>query len=249
MLTQERYKTILDYLAEHDAATVSELARILDTSESTIRRDLTVLDREGRLRKVFGGATALHRTEGALEDEIHVRDVKMAQEKEIIAEYAASLINNDDFIYIDSGTTTARFIDHIGNTKATFVTNGIIHAQKLLSKGLNAYMIGGRIKAVTASVIGAESIRNLQKFNFTKAFLGTNGIDITSGFTTPDSEEAMMKARAIENSFASFVLADHSKFRKVYPVTFAELRKCCIITDTLPYTGFSDKTVIREVTK
>ncbi len=249
MLTQERYKTILDYLAEHDAATVSELARILDTSESTIRRDLTVLDRESRLRKVFGGATALHRTEGALEDEIHVRDVKMAQEKEIIAEYAASLINNDDFIYIDSGTTTARFIDHIENTKATFVTNGIIHAQKLLSKGLNAYMIGGRIKAVTASVIGAESIRNLQKFNFTKAFLGTNGIDITSGFTTPDSEEAMMKARAIENSFASFVLADHSKFRKVYPVTFAELRKCCIITDTLPYTGFSDKTVIREVTK
>ncbi len=249
MLTQERYKAILEILEERDAATVSELAALVGTSESSIRRDLAVLDREGRLRKVYGGATAIIRTEGALEDEVNVREIQMSAEKELIAEYAASLINNDDFIYIDSGTTTSRLIDHIGNTKATFVTNGVIHSQKLISKGLKGYMIGGRIKPVTASVVGAESIRNLMKFNFTKAFMGTNGIDVTAGFTTPDSEEAMMKERAIEKSFAVFVLADHSKFRKVYPVTFAELKKCCIITDKLPYGGFSDKTVIREVTK
>ena len=57
-----------------------------------------------------------------------------------------------------------------------------------------------------------------------------------------------MKEKAIEKSFAVFVLADHSKFRKVYPVTFAELKKCCIITDKLPFGGFNDKTIIREVT-
>ena len=249
MLTQERYRAILAILEERDAATVSELAVLVGTSESSIRRDLTVLDREGRLRKVYGGATAIHRTEGAIEDEVHVRNEQMVEEKELIGEYAAGLINNDDFIYIDSGTTTARFIDHIGSTRATFVTNGIIHAQKLLSKGLNAYMIGGRIKPVTASVVGAEGIRNVVKFNFTKAFMGANGIDISAGFTTPDSEEAMMKEKAIEKSFAVFVLADHSKFRKVYPVSFAELKKCCIITDKLPYGGFSDKTLIREVTQ
>ena len=247
MLTQERYRLILEILDERDAATVSELASLVGTSESSIRRDLTVLDRDGKLRKVYGGATAINKTEGAIEDEVNVRDVHMSEEKEIIGEYASGLINNDDFIYIDSGTTTSRFIDHIGNTKATFVTNGIIHAKKLLSKGLKAYMIGGRIKPVTASVVGAEGIRNLLKFNFTKAFMGANGIDITAGFTTPDSEEAMMKEKAIEKSFSVFVLADHSKFRKVYPVTFAELKKCCIITDKLPFGGFSDKTIIREV--
>ena len=59
----------------------------------------------------------------------------------------------------------------------------------------------------------------------------------------------MVKEKAAEKSFAVFVLADHSKFRRVYPVTFAELRRCCIITDRLPYSGFSDKTVIREVTR
>ena len=248
MLTLERYKMILDILSERDAASVTELAVMIGTPESTIRRDLIALDKEGRLRKVYGGATAINHTQGASEDEVTVRDVMMSQEKELIAEYAAGLINHDDFIYIDSGTTTSRLIDHIGNTNATFVTNGIIHAQKLLSKGLKAYMIGGKIKAVTASVVGAEGIRNLGKFNFTKSFLGTNGIDITAGFTTPDSEEALMKAKAIEKSFAVFVLADHSKFRKVYPVSFAELKMCCIVTDQLPYGGFSDKTIIREVT-
>ncbi len=247
MLTQERYKNILDILGEREAATVAELAQLIGVSESTVRRDLNALDSEGRLRKVYGGATALNKIEGALEEEIKVRDVMMSEEKEIIAGYAVTLINNDDFIYIDSGTTTSRLIDHIENTKATFVTNGIVHAQKLLSKGLNAYMIGGKIKTVTASVVGADGIKNLAKFNFTKAFLGSNGIDITAGFTTPDSEEAIMKAKAIEKSFVTFVLADHNKFRKVYPVTFAELRKCCIITDKLIYSGFSDKTIIREV--
>lgn len=247
MLTQERYKNILGILSEKGAATVTELSQAIGVSESTVRRDLNALDSEGRLQKVYGGATALNRIEGALEDEVNVRDRMMSKEKEIIAEYAVNLINDDDFIYIDSGTTTSRLIDHIGNTKATFVTCGIIHAQKLLSKGLKAYMIGGKIKAITASVVGAESVKNLSKFNFTKAFMGTNGIDILSGFTTPDSEEALMKAKAIEKSFVTFMLADHSKFRKVYPVTFAELKKCCIITDNIPYIGFSDKTIIREV--
>ena len=183
------------------------------------------------------------------EDEVRIREVMMPEEKEQIASYASQLINDDDFIYIDSGTTTSRLIDHISDTNATFVTNGIIHAHKLLSKGLKAYMLGGRVRSVTASVVGSDSIRNMLKYNFTKAFLGTNGIDITSGFTTPDSDEAMLKEKAIEKSFAVFVLADHSKFRRVYPVTFAELRKCCIITDKLPYSGFLDKTIIREVTR
>lgn len=249
MLTHERYKNILDYLAERDAATVSELAQATGTSESTIRRDLVALDKEGKLRKVYGGAAAINKTEGISEDEIKIREVMMPEEKDMIAEYAVKLINNDDFVYIDSGTTTSRLIDHIGNTNATFVTNGIFHAQKLIAKGLKAYMLGGRIRAVTASVVGSESIRNMLRYNFTKAFMGTNGIDIISGFTTPDGDEAMLKEKAIEKSFAVFVLADHSKFRKVYPVTFAELGKCCIITDKLPYSGFLDKTVIREVTK
>ena len=64
--------------------------------------------------------------------------------------------------------------------------------------------------------------------------MGANGIDIGSGFTTPDIEEGLIKETAINKSYMAFVLADHSKFRRVYSVTFAPLQKCCIITDKLP---------------
>ena len=247
MLTSERHRRILNLLNSRGSITVTELSEILNTSESTVRRDLNTLDDAGQLKKVFGGAVSVKPTEGVSEQAVPTREILMPDEKSSIAKYAAALINDEDFVYIDSGTTTARMIDFIENTKAVFVTNGIIHAQKLLAKGLNAYITAGRIKAVTAAVIGTESIKSLSNYNFTKAFIGTNGIDIQAGFTTPDIEEGMIKEKAVEKSYLSFVLADHSKFRKVFPITFAPLKKCCIITDKLLCDEFSDKTVIREV--
>ena len=249
MLTEERYQSILNMVNEKNAVTVSELAEYLDISESTVRRDLTALDELGKLKKVFGGATSVSKTEGMYEDSVSMRENLMKDEKIEIGKYCAKTINNADFVYIDSGTTTARLIDFIDNNKATYVTNGIVHARKLAQKGLNAYLIGGRVKSATEAVIGAEAISNLKNLNFSKAFLGTNGIDINAGFTTPDIDEAMTKEAAINRSYMAFVLADHTKFRRVFSVTFAQLKKCCIITDTLPFNQYAKETIIKEVMK
>lgn len=249
MLTQERYQTILQILNERNAVTVAELTQILETSESTVRRDLNSLDEMGKLNKVFGGATSIKKTSGVFEDNLISREAVMNDEKNAIAAYAASLINDNDFVFIGAGTTTSRLVDYIANYKATYVTNGIPHARKLLQKGLTAYMVGGKIKPVTEAVVGAEGIRSIMNFNFTKAFMGANGIDLEAGLTTPDIEEALIKEKAIEKSYMTFVLADHTKFNHVYPVTFSKLEKCCIITDIMPDEKFSDCTVIREVNK
>ncbi len=249
MLNQERYKLILELIEERNTVTVAELAKELNTSESTIRRDLTALDRLGKIRKFFGGATAIKHNEGVYEDTVTVREAMMSEEKTAIGNYAASLINDDDFVFIDSGTTTSRLIDFITNEKATYVTNGIAHAKKLIRKGLTAYVIGGKIKSVTEAVVGSEGITSLRNFNFSKAFMGTNGIDLKAGFTTPDIEEALVKQIAIERSFSAFVLADNSKFRRIFPVTFCELNKCCIITDKLSDSRFSKETIVKEVNK
>lgn len=249
MLTQERYQMILQILNEKNAVTVAELTQALSTSESTIRRDLTALDEMGRLQKVFGGATSIKQASGIGEDAVSNRENLMSEEKTAIAIYSASLIKDADFVFIDAGTTTSKLIDYISNYKATYVTNGISHARKLINKGLNAYMIGGKMKPITEAVVGAEGIANLKNFNFTKAFMGTNGIDIEAGYTTPDIEEAMIKEAAIKKSYISFILADHSKFLKVFPVTFSKLKKCCIITDKLSDKRFADETVIKEVNK
>ena len=249
MLTQERYQSILSIVNDKKAVTVAELAAVLNISESTVRRDLTALDELGKLKKVFGGATSITKLEGVFEDNVSLRETMMSAEKTEIARYSATLINDSDFVFIDSGTTTSRLIDFIENNKATYVTNGIVHARKLVQKGLNAYMIGGKVRSATEAVVGAEGISNLRNFNFSKAFMGTNGIDIAAGFTTPDIEEAMMKEAAVNRSYMAFVLADHTKFRRVFSVTFSKLKKCCIITDSMPDTMYMKETIIKEVMK
>lgn len=247
MLTQERHHEILELLNRQGAVSVTELAGLLAASESTIRRDLIFLDRQGKLQKVFGGATALRQSSGAFEADVLSRETRMSAEKDRIARYAATLIRDNDFIFIDAGTTTSRMVDYIENRNATYVTNGIAHALKLMKKGLNAFLVGGKIKAVTESAVGVETLKSLRNFNFTKAFLGTNGIDLSAGFTTPESDEAMVKEEAVARSYVSFVLSDHTKFRKVTAYTFSPLKKCVIITDELPDPAFAEETVIKAI--
>ena len=248
MLAQERYQIILEHLGAEGTATVSQLSALLAASEATVRRDLNALAAEGKLKKVFGGAASI-RQMGLFEEHVSRRESVMFEEKDAIAAYAATMIRDDDFVYIDSGTTTACIIPHLKNTKATFVTNGVAHAYRLLRAGCTVYLIGGRLRPATEAVVGSEALRGLMKYNFTKAFMGTNGISLDEGFTTPDSEEANIKQCAIERSFVSFVLADHTKFNRAFPVTFSRLDACCILTDRMPKGKFGEKTIVKEVTQ
>lgn len=249
MLTQERYQTILTILSERDAVTVAELSAMLGISESTIRRDLNYLDEMGKLNKVFGGATAIRPNIGGTETTFESRESEMSEEKTAIGRYAATLVHDGDFIFIDAGTTTYRFIDFLANKKATYITNGIAHSRKLVQKGFNTYVIGGHIKPVTEAVVGTAGIELIRRFNFTKAFIGTNGINIEAGYTTPEIDEGLIKEAAVQHSYMTFILSDHTKFRRVYPVSFADIKKGCIITDYVPDPKYFDATVIKEVIK
>ncbi len=246
MLAQERYQIILEQLGAEGTATVVQLSALLGASEATVRRDLNVLAKQGKLNKVFGGATSIRQL-GLVEEHVTKRETLMFEEKDRIAAYAASMIRDDDFVFIDSGTTTACMIPHLRNKKATYVTNGVAHAFRLLRAGFTVYLIGGRLRPATEAVVGTEAMHGLLKYNFTKAFMGTNGISQEKGFTTPDVEEANIKQCAIERSFVSFVLADHTKFNRAFPVTFSRLDACCILTDRMPRGKFGEKTIIKEV--
>ena len=247
MLSEERHSAILELLENKKAVTVSELTQILSTSESTIRRDLNTLDHLGKLNKVHGGATAIDKTYDVSEDDVATKELQCIEEKKAIGKYAASLIYDNDFVYIDAGTTTSCMIDYIEDSKATFVTNGIAHAKKLLSKGLKTYVIGGRLKQSTEAVVGAEGICNMQRFNFTKSFLGANGISLSAGVTTPDRNEASVKTAVINNSKTAYVLADHSKFDQISSVTFAQLIRVKIITDKIDDERYLSVANIKEV--
>ena len=143
MLQEERFKYILDELMRRNAVKVGNLAEELDTSESTIRRDINELDEAGKLRKVFGGAVSLGNSVNTIDTDMATKQSKNTEQKDSIAKYAASLIHNDDFVFIDAGTTTEHMIQYIDPSvaeSAFFVTNGITHgnagtAQEKTSKG------------------------------------------------------------------------------------------------------------------
>ncbi len=248
MLTQERRDLIVSYINDNKAVTVTQLMEEFDASAATIRRDLSVLNDEHRIVKVFGGATWISDPDITTKEEsVSTKSSLNVAEKDAIARYAASLISDDDFVYIDSGTTTLEMIKYLDNTKAKYITNGIVHAKKLLEKGLDTMIIGGRCKKSTEAIVGPDCIEGIRKYHFTKAFMGTNGISINAGFTTPDVDEAMVKEEVIRHAYISYILADHTKFEHISSVTFTEISGCSIITDKEAGKNYQEKTTIRVV--
>ncbi|MBX9136465.1 MULTISPECIES: DeoR/GlpR family DNA-binding transcription regulator [unclassified Clostridium] len=249
MLSEERHKLILEKLEKESVVYLNDLVEYLNTSESTIRRDLTALHKAGLLKKVHGGATSLKDVNIKTTDDIvENRQTLNIDEKVKIAQYAASLIEDNDFVYIDAGTTTELMINFISNTKAVFVTNGIVHARKLIKKNCTTYILGGELKLATEAIVGAETVNSLRKYNFTKGFFGTNGVDIDRGFTTPDVKEAMVKEEALYRSRKRFVLCDQSKFDEISSITFGDIKEAKIITTNLEENSrYKQETEIVEV--
>jgi DeoR family transcriptional regulator, fructose operon transcriptional repressor len=249
LLTEERHKYILDKLKANSVVYVNELVELLDTSESTIRRDLNFLHKEGKLNKVHGGATLLEKEFNTKDDLVSIRETLNIDDKTMIAKYAATLVEKNDFVYVDSGTTTSVMIDYLTEFDAVYVTNGINQAKKLITLGFTTYILGGEIKGATEAIVGVEAINSLKRFNFTKGFFGTNGISDYRGFTTPDIKEALVKEEALKRSRTSYILADKSKFDGISCITFAAIDEAIIITTKVDKKDYLKKAEILEVTK
>lgn len=249
MLTEERHSIILNTVNKQKSAGLAELCKLLNTSESTVRRDLSFLDEKGMLTKVRGGAIAIVQDDSFFASEPNVEEKAelFTTEKEAIARYAASLIEDGDFVYIDAGTTTEKMIDFIPSKSVTFVTNAFINAKKLAQRGFKVIILAGEVKASTEAIIGSEAAITLMHYNFTKCFMGVNGISIRGGLSTPDKNEASVKTMAVSRSREVFILGDHSKFGKITSVKFAELNRGKIITDKVPDKKYLSEASVKEV--
>ena len=248
MLAEERFSQILALLAEKRTATVQELCEALNVSESTIRRDLLELDRQGRVNKVHGGATLPSSQFRADEPTMEAKETLAVSQKNTIAKAAVALIQADDFVYLDAGSTTLAVARAVSGAAldAHYVTNGIAHARLLAQKSCNVCVPGGLLRPKTEAIIGAAALTSLQQFNFTKAFLGANGVALDAGFTTPDPEEASVKATAVRRAREAWFLVDDSKFARVYPAVIAELSGGAILTNHCPNPKYRQFTLIKE---
>lgn len=247
MLTEDRHTSILALLQQEGSVTVHQLMERLNTSESTIRRDLNQLDSQGFLTKVHGGAIAKSTIYNTIDEDVINRKSLNADEKVRIAKYAASLIEPGDFVYLDAGTTTELMIDYIKTRQTVFVTNAITHAKKLSDLGFCVYILGGEFKSTTEAIVGEEAVETLDKYNFTKGFWGTNGVSVDKGFSTPEVKEAMVKKKSMQNCKECFILADSSKFSRISSVKFAEFDNATIITTELTSKTYKKYKNIKEV--
>ena len=248
MLAEERFALILDLLTEKRTATVQELCEALNASESTIRRDLTELDRQGRLNKVHGGATLPNGQFLADEPTMAAKESLAVSQKQSTAEAAAALITAEDFVYVDAGTSTLAMVRALSGPalEAHYVTNGIAHARLLAQKSCHVCLPGGLLRPRTEAIIGAAAVTALQQFNFTKAFMGANGVAMDAGFTTPDPEEAAVKAAAIRRARQIWFLTDDSKFGRIYPAVISALRDAAILTNRCPDPKYGQLTLVKE---
>ena len=240
MLAEQRARAILEQIAQHQTVSVTDLCQTTGASEATIRRDLNALARQGRLVKIHGGATSLE------EEEFLARE-RYAREKERIARYAASLVGDDDVVYLDTGTTVLHMASHLKDSKALFVTSSIDFAGMLSAFECRVYVLGGALKPGTVDIVGAEALDAIRRYNFTKVFLGTSGVSLSQGFTTPDPEAAALKALAAARAQSVYMLADSSKFGRVTAAAILPLDGAQIITDRLPDRKYLDSTDVIAV--
>jgi DeoR/GlpR family transcriptional regulator of sugar metabolism len=212
LIPAQRRERIQEYLTIHQIARTADLCEMLDASEATVRRDLEWLESKGILERTHGGAILNQRM--ILEPEYQQRVKQHPEEKRRIGELAASLIEDGDIVFINSGTTATQVLQHIRrDSNITVFTNNVSAVMDLGNPGFHYFLIGGEFQSRSNSIAGRFALDNLGLVYANKTILGVDGISLKHGCTVPTNAEAEVVRRMIERTKGSIIIAaDYSKW-------------------------------------
>ena len=233
MYAEERQLWIVERARSVGRVEVAALAEELSVTTETVRRDLTTLERHALLRRVHGGAIPIERL--GFEPALAARDSVLTAEKERIARLALAELPDEGTILLDAGTTTARLADILPSDRELVVlTNALPIAMSLsVRPNITVLMIGGKVRGLTQAAVDAWALQALADSYVDVAFIGTNGITIERGLTTPDTTESAVKRAMIRAARRTVVLADHTKVGQDHLSRFATLDEIdTLITDS-----------------
>lgn len=219
MNKKQRLHEIKDYLIHHPELTVSEACETFKASPATIRRDFNTLIQKGEVGKSWGGITRLDDQDTSTLTVAH-RQTLFADEKDKIAEQAASFIQDGDIIIIDGGTTTFFMTKYIAHKKIRVITNSILIAYQIdmcrnknYGAGAEVFVTGGLIYPDSGLLVGPQAIANIRQYHADLAFLSVGGIRHEEA--TNSNQLVVETERAIiDQSEKVIMLADHSKLGK-----------------------------------
>lgn len=253
MYAEERRRQIASLTAVEGRVNVTELSERFNVTAETIRRDLAVLDREGVVQRVHGGAVS-NQSYLTAEFPLHTRYRSAATAKTAIAQAALSFLPvAGGSVFLDSGSTIntlAGLIKDLPEARAlSFVTNSLPIALDLSSLGtINVQLLGGTVRAITQAVVGDTALRTLALLRADVAFIGTNALTIDHGLSTADAQEAAVKSAMVTNTRKVVVLCDSSKLGTDYLVSFAPLDSIdVVITDSDAPASYVDELMERGI--
>jgi DeoR/GlpR family transcriptional regulator of sugar metabolism len=213
MLAETRRRLLVDMMARWGFATLDELVKLLGVSESTVRRDLEILELAGSLKRTHGGAVYSEegRTMPALEDRVS----SAAIEKQAIGKTTAALIEDGDSILLDGGTTTLEVARSLIGRRVQVVTNSLPIAQLLAAgKNTDLILIGGYVYPRTGVALGPLAIATMEGLRVRKAILGAGGV-MAEGIYNSNLLLVETERRMMSCGQEVVIVADHSKFGRL----------------------------------
>jgi len=225
MYAEERHQAIAELVASRGRVAVTELASHFDVTTETVRRDLSQLEKLKLLRRVHGGAVST-RSVTMLEAQLPDRDQANADQKERIGRAAIALLpEGGGTLLVDAGSTTARLAAHLPTGELWTVITHSVPIAALLAPlpHIELHLLPGRVRAATQAAVGHSTVEAIGRLRADVAFLGTNGISVRHGLSTPDPEEAATKRALVAGAEQVVVLADSTKVGQERTVRFADL--------------------------
>lgn len=215
MLAIERKNQILEKLHQEGKVVVSDLSRLYQVTEETIRRDLEKLENEGLAKKTYGGAILNQ----SLNTDVPytVRKRTNVDAKKYIAELIGSLINDGDYIALDASSTALFVVKNIIHKKnITLITNSIEILLELAEKSnWNILSTGGALKEGSLSLVGYSAERMVSEFHVDLAVCSCKGIDLSMGVTDSNEKDAQIKQAIFQAAKKRVLAVDDTKFDKI----------------------------------
>lgn len=239
LLAHQRRALILEEVRRRGGVRVNELTRTLNVSDMTVRRDLDVLAREGRLRKVHGGAVPGGEP-SSHEPGFEAKSEWETAAKKAIARAAAALVTPGSAIALSAGTTTHALAGALTEiADLTVVTNSVRSAEVFedarRAGSTTTVILTGGIRTPSDALVGPIADQSIRSLHVDLLFLGCHGLGAATGLTTPNLAEAETNRAFLRSSRRTALLADHTKWSAVGLTTFATLDDIdVLVTDSLP---------------
>ena len=232
MYNLERQEQIMRILEKSTSISVAKLAQLLYVSQPTVRRDLSILEEQGKVQRTHGGVV-LRKVSDA-EIPLMFREVQNNVSKKIIAEKAAKLIHNGDVIFLDASSTVSYLIPYLEKFQDIIaVTNSPKTSIRLGEKGIKNYCTGGQLLMHSVAYVGSETEKFIQNINADLFFFSSRGYTENGMITDSSEQEAVIKKAMLKNADKSYYLCDSSKKGQKYTFNICTTKDVCDIISEL----------------